>query len=83
MQAKRPKVERSYCKFLRFFQAIELADIKDIEVGLDQSDDVGTVAHGEVEVDDAEAVGEVVHQRKEAGREAVDAGEGEGVEFSV
>ena len=42
---------------------------------------MGTVTDGEVEVDDGETVREAVHQRKEAGREAVNAGEGEGVEF--
>ena len=55
------------------FQRIQFSDIEDIEVGLNQSDDVRTMAHGEVEVDDAEAVGEAIHEGEQTGREAMDA----------
>ena len=67
-------------KRLSFVQRVEFPDIKDLKVVLDEAYDVGTVTDGEVEVDDGETVREAVHQRKEAGREAVDARERESVE---
>ena len=55
------------------FQRIQFSDIKDIKVIFNESDNVRTMAHGEVEVDDAEAVGEAVHEGEQTGREAMDA----------
>ena len=68
------------CKCLSFVQRVEFPDIEDAEVVLDEAYDVGAVTDGEVEVDDGETVWEAVHERKEAGREAVDARERESVE---
>ena len=68
------------CKCLSFVQRVEFPDIKDLKVVLDEAYDVGAVTDGEVEVDDGETVWEAVHERKEAGREAVDARERESVE---
>ena len=65
-------------KFLRLIQAIELADVEETEVGLHETYDVGTMAHGEVEVNDAKLIGEAIHQGEQTGREAMDATEREG-----
>ena len=55
------------------FQRVQFSDIEDIEVIFNESDNVRTMADGEVEVDDAEAVGEAVHEGEQTGREAMDA----------
>ena len=43
------------------FQRVELADIEYLKVILDETDDVGTMANGQVEVNDGETVRETVH----------------------
>ena len=55
------------------FQRVQFSYIEDVEVVLNQSDNMRTMADGEVEVDDAEAVGEAIHEGKQTGREAMDA----------
>ena len=57
----------------RLFQGIQFSYIEDVEVVLNQSDNMRTMADGEVEVDDTEAVGEAVHEGEQTGREAMDA----------
>ena len=64
------------------FQRVELADIEYLKVILDETDDVGTMADGQVEVDDGETVRETVHEREQTGRETVNAAEREGVELA-
>ena len=64
-------------------QRVELADIHQSKVRLSQTDDVGTMAHAEVEVDDGETLRKALHQREKAWREGVDTTEGEGKQLTI
>ena len=63
-------------ELFRLTERVELSDIEQTEVGLETSADICLLASIEIEVDDTEFIRPLGHQREEARREDMDAGEG-------
>lgn len=63
-------------EFLSLNKRIEFADIKQAEVALETTTDIRLSAGIKIEVDDTEFIRPLGHQREEARREDMDAGEG-------
>ena len=62
-------------ELFRLTERVELSDIEQTEVGLETSADICLLASIEIEVDDTEFIRPLGHQREEARREDMDAGE--------
>ena len=62
-------------ELFRLTERVELSDIEQKEVGLETSADICLLASIEIEVDDTEFIRPLGHQREEARREDMDAGE--------
>ena len=61
----------------RFSEGVNFSDIEQTKVGFEPSTDVRLLACIEIEVDDAKLLRPLLHQGEQAGRDDMDAGEGE------
>ena len=68
-------------KGIGFVERVKFANIHELKVRFDETNDGCTMADGEVEVDDGETIGEALHEREQTRGETMDAREGKHIQF--